>query len=231
LFANSSFFKSTDKAQIKYEMLRRVAVEGESVRIATMAFGFSRQTFYQAQADFKLKGIEGLLPSKRSPTEGHKLTNEVLDFIQESIEKDPSLRIRELTTKVNERFGTEIHEQSIQRARRRIVRELDSASPRSTTFISDHLTIDFITRRVRAGDTNTHLTPTEFDILYHLFLHGGKPIPHRKLIRLVWGQHTAVGTQHLRVYINQLRKKIEPEPTRPRYVLTEPWIGYRFAIE
>jgi len=232
LFASAPFFKSTDVAQIKYEMLRRVAVDGASVHTATVAFGFSRQTFYQAKADFERKGMEGLMPSKRGPTEGHKLTKEVLDFIRQSLEIDPALRIRELTIKVNERFAVEIHQQSIQRARRRIVQELNGVSPiHSTTFTSDHLTFDFVTRTVRAGDKNVHLTPTEFEILHHLFSHAGKPVPHRKLVRWVWGPHSAADTQLLRVYITQLRKKIEPDPSRPKYILTEPWIGYRFNTE
>ena len=231
LFVSTPFFKSTDVAQIKYEMLRRVAVDGASVRNAAEAFGFSRQTFYQAKADFERKGMEGLLPSERVPEEGDKLTKEVRNFIRESLENDPYLPIRELTTRVNENFAVEIHQQSIQRERRLIVQELNGISPvHPTTFISDHLTVNFITRTVRAGDKNVHLTPTEFEILYHLVSQAGTPLPHRKLVRLVWGRHSA-DTRLLRVFISELRKKIEPDPSRPKYILTETCIGYRFTTE
>jgi two-component system KDP operon response regulator KdpE len=74
------------------------------------------------------------------------------------------------------------------------------------------------------------LTPTEFDLLRHLFLNAGKPVPHRKLAKSIWGKYSASQTELLRVYVTQLRKKIEPDPTKPTYIVTEPWIGYRFAI-
>jgi DNA-binding winged helix-turn-helix (wHTH) protein/transposase len=230
-FASSSFFDPSDIVQVKYEMLRRVAIDGVSVQDATVAFGFSRQTFYHAKADFEQSGLAGLLPFKRGPKESHKLTNEVLEFIQESRKNNPSLRIPELTRRVKERFGIEIHQQSIRRALGRTqekLQEVGTAQP--TTFVSDHLEIDFATRRVRAGQKNVHLTPTEFDLLQYLFSHAGHPVAHRKLAQWVWGRSSVGHTNLLRVYVNQLRKKIEPDPSKPTYILTEPWVGYRFVV-
>jgi DNA-binding winged helix-turn-helix (wHTH) protein/transposase len=230
LFARSAFFDSSDIVQVKYEMLRRVAIDGVSVREATLAFGYSRQSFYHAKADFEQSGLAGLLPFKRGPKESHKLTNEVLEFVRESRENDPSLRLPELTMRVKERFHIEIHQQSIRRALR-ITEELHSLRlTRSTKFVSDHLEIDFVRRKVRAGQKNVRLTPTEFDLLRHLFSNAGKAVPHRKLIQWLWGRNSEADTQRLRVYITQLRKKIEPAPPKPIYILTEPWIGYRFAV-
>ena len=231
LFANSGFFDGTDIVQVKYEMLRRVAIDGISVQDATHAFGFSRQTFYLAKADFEQNGLPGLLPFKRGPKESHKLSKEVLDFIRESRANDPSLTVSELTARVKERFHIEIHQQSIHRALRRI-REGLNASGRMhpTTFVSDYLVIDFANRRVRAAQNDVHLTPTEFDILRHLFSHAGKPVPHRKLVQLVWGRNSVGDLSSLRVYVNQLRKKIEPNPSEPRYILTVPWVGYLFVV-
>jgi hypothetical protein len=205
-------------------------VDGVSVHDATLAFGFSRQTFYHVRAAFEQSGLAGLLPFKRGPQESHKLTPEVLDFVRQSRERDPSLRIPELTGKVKEHFHIEIHQQSIQRALRRILRGPNGPdASRPTTFTSDHLEIDFVERRVRAGENNIRLTPTEFDLLRHLFSHANKPIPHRKLVQLMWGRNSAGGTNRLRVYVTQLRKKIEPDPSKPTYILTEPWVGYCFA--
>jgi DNA-binding winged helix-turn-helix (wHTH) protein/transposase len=231
LFASSGFFDATDIVQVKYEMLRRVAIDGISVRDATHAFGFSRQAFYLAKADFEQNGLPGLLPFKRGPKESHKLTGDVLDFIRESRANDPSLRIPELTRRVKERFGIEIHQQSIRRALGRIqerLRGVGTAQP--TTFVSDNLEIDFAARRVRAAQKNVHLTPTEFDLLRLLFSHAGHPIPHRKLVQWLWGRSSVGHTNLLRVYVNQLRKKIEPDPSKPTYILTEPCVGYCFVV-
>jgi len=230
VFASSPFFDSNDIVQVKYEMLRCVVIDGVSVRDATVAFGFSRQAFYYAKADFEQCGVAGLLPFKRGPKESHKLTKEVLDFIRESCENDPSLRIPDLTGRVRERFQIEIQQQSIRRALRRIREEgYRFGATRPTKFVSDDLEIDFAARRVRVRQNNVHLTPTEFNILRHLFSYTGKPVPHRKLVQLVWGRNSVSDTNSLRVHISQLRKKIELDPSKPTYILTEPWIGYRFA--
>ena len=74
-----------------------------------------------------------------------------------------------------------------------------------------------------------HLTPKEFELLRHLVANQGKPISHRRLLQAVWGPDYGEETEYLRVTVNQLRKKIEPEPSRPKYILTEPWVGYRFV--
>ncbi|MGH9734729.1 MAG: response regulator transcription factor [Candidatus Acidiferrales bacterium] len=95
-------------------------------------------------------------------------------------------------------------------------------------FISSDLKIDFEKRSVLVKDQPVRLTPKEFDLLRHLVANEGKALPHRRLLQAVWGPDYGDETEYLRVFINQLRKKIEPEPGRPRYIHTEPWIGYRF---
>ncbi|MBZ5592211.1 MAG: response regulator transcription factor [Acidobacteriia bacterium] len=97
-------------------------------------------------------------------------------------------------------------------------------------FLSEDLEIDFASRRVRARDKNIRLTPKEFELLRHLVMRGGNPVPHRELLQAVWGPDYGDETDYLRVFINHLRKKIEADPAHPKYVLTEPWVGYRFAI-
>lgn len=95
-------------------------------------------------------------------------------------------------------------------------------------FTSKDLTIDFEKRQVLVRGREVRLTPKEFDLLRLLVANEGKSIPHRKLLQAVWGPDYGDETEYLRVFINQLRKKIEPEPGHPRYIRTEPWIGYRF---
>lgn len=98
------------------------------------------------------------------------------------------------------------------------------------SFESGDLEIDFDNRRVRVKEKSVRLTPKEFELLRHLVSRAGKPVPHRELLQAVWGPDYGDETDYLRVFINHLRKKIEPDPARPKYVLTEPWVGYRFAI-
>jgi two-component system, OmpR family, KDP operon response regulator KdpE len=95
-------------------------------------------------------------------------------------------------------------------------------------FVAKDLTIDFQKREVTAGGKAVHLTPKEYDVLKHLVANQGKPLTHRRLLQAVWGPDYGEQTESLRVVINQLRKKLESDPSRPKYILTEPWIGYRF---
>lgn len=95
-------------------------------------------------------------------------------------------------------------------------------------FESKDLTIDFEARQVTVRDRKVHLTPKEYDVLKHLVANQGKPLTHRRLLQAVWGPDYGEETESLRVVINQLRKKLEVDPARPKYILTEPWVGYRF---
>ena len=91
------------------------------------------------------------------------------------------------------------------------------------------LTVDFDRRRVYRGEVEIRLTPKEFDLLTLLVTHAGRVLTQRAISKAIWGDHAAGQPEHLRVLIGQLRKKIEPDPANPRYLLTEPWVGYRFA--
>jgi two-component system KDP operon response regulator KdpE len=117
-------------------------------------------------------------------------------------------------------------------ARLRAALRRATSSPESgpRSFVSPDLEIDFENRRVRVKEASVRLTPKEFELLRHLVSRGGKPVPHRELLQSVWGPDYGDETDYLRVFINHLRKKIEPNPARPKYVLTEPWVGYRFAM-
>jgi two-component system KDP operon response regulator KdpE len=105
-------------------------------------------------------------------------------------------------------------------------------SPADSTpqFISKELTLNFESRLLTVRGSDVHLTPKEFDVLKHLVANQGKPLTHRRLLQSVWGPDYGEETENLRVVINQLRKKIESDPARPKYILTEPWIGYRFQL-
>ena len=101
---------------------------------------------------------------------------------------------------------------------------VDSPPP----FASNDLTIDFESRAVAVKGQPVRLTPKEFELLRILVANQGKALPHRRLLQAVWGPDYGEETEYLRVFINQLRKKVEPNPREPRYIHTEPWVGYRF---
>jgi two-component system KDP operon response regulator KdpE len=88
--------------------------------------------------------------------------------------------------------------------------------------------IDLEKRKASVQGKEIHLSPKEFDLLLYLFQHSGKVLTHRTLLGKIWGGDFTDQDEYLRVFISNLRKKIEPDPARPRYILTDPWVGYRF---
>jgi len=95
-------------------------------------------------------------------------------------------------------------------------------------FTSPHLRVDFERRAVTAKGRTVHLTPKEFELLRQLVTNEGKTLTHRWLLQTVWGPDYGEEMESLRVLVNQLRRKIEPDPRKPRFILTDPWVGYRF---
>jgi two-component system KDP operon response regulator KdpE len=92
------------------------------------------------------------------------------------------------------------------------------------------VTVDFDARQVRSGDRRVRLTPKEFDVLRYLAGHANTVVPHRELLQAVWGPDYGDEVDYLRVIVNQLRKKVEANPSSPVYLLTEPWVGYRLQL-
>ena len=89
--------------------------------------------------------------------------------------------------------------------------------------------IDLAAHKVAVRDHDVHLTPKEFDLLVYLVRHPGKVVTHRTLLSAIWGRgQSTEQVENLRVVVGQLRKKLEPETSSPRYIVTEPWVGYRF---
>jgi transposase len=116
LFLSHEFFDPRDLVQVKYEMLRRVQSEGETVSQSAARFGFSRPSFYQAQAAFERGGLPALMARKRGPKRAHKLTPEVLAFVRQAQQEDSSLRPAGLAVLVKDRYGISVHPRSLERA-------------------------------------------------------------------------------------------------------------------
>ena len=116
IFGQLEFFDRRDLVQVKYEMLRRVHMDGWSVAQAARTFGFSRNAFYRAQAAFQQEGLTGLLRERPGPRRAHKFTDEVMDFLEQALSEDSSLTTVELRQVIQERFGISVHRRSIERS-------------------------------------------------------------------------------------------------------------------
>jgi two-component system KDP operon response regulator KdpE len=113
---------------------------------------------------------------------------------------------------------------------RAVLRRSSASEPDSSVLEAGDLTIDIAERRVNVAGAEVKLTPKEFEVLKYLVSKAGKVVTHRALLQAVWGSQSSEQTEYLRVFINQLRRKIEADPQHPRHILTEPWVGYRFNI-
>ena len=111
---------------------------------------------------------------------------------------------------------------------RAVLRRSLAADSDAAVLSAGDLTIDVNERRVTMAGAEIRLTPKEFEVLKYLASNSGRVVTHRALLQAVWGSEAIEQTEYLRVFINQLRRKIEPDPQKPRYILTEPWVGYRF---
>jgi transposase len=115
-FIGSEFFDPHDLIQVRYEMLRRVRIEGQSITKATELFGVSRPTFYKLRKDFDRSGLVGLLPVKRGPHGPRKITPEVMRFIEETAAGSRDSDLTRLVGEITQRFGLEVHPRTVARA-------------------------------------------------------------------------------------------------------------------
>jgi two-component system KDP operon response regulator KdpE len=114
---------------------------------------------------------------------------------------------------------------------RSLLRRAAGATSAAPIFVAGDLSVDFDRREVSLEGHPVKLTPTEYDLLKYMIEHAGKVLTHRMLLQEVWGQAYVDQAQYLRVFVGQLRKKIEKHPGRPRFILTDPGVGYRFCTD
>jgi two-component system KDP operon response regulator KdpE len=126
---------------------------------------------------------------------------------------------------VTKPFGTEELLARIRVALRRVETSPATAGP----LVRGDLVIDRDRHSVTRGDDRIRLTPKEFELLVFLAQHPGRVLTHRAILKAIWGPHAVDQPEHLRVLLGSLRRKIEPDPSKPQYIVTEPWVGYRFV--
>jgi two-component system, OmpR family, KDP operon response regulator KdpE len=132
-------------------------------------------------------------------------------------------------------FSNEELQARVRACLRRAAGSIDAESllqkPEVLVSEDKHISMDVSRRQVRVGETDVKLTPTEFELLLQLMLHAGKVLTHRNLLRSVWGPEYGEEADYLRVYVRQLRRKVELSPSDPQYILTEPGVGYVFQAQ
>jgi two-component system KDP operon response regulator KdpE len=114
---------------------------------------------------------------------------------------------------------------------RTALRHSNKGESEPANFVSGDLKVDFASRLVLRADNQVHLTPLEYKLLVTLIKNSGKVLTHRFLLREVWGPQDSQETHYLRVFVASLRRKLEEDPARPRYILTEQGVGYRFVTD
>jgi len=218
-----------DEPQLTRVLRRSLTTKGYDVRIAGDG-EFALQTFHDWPAelvitDLAMPNMSGLELCRRL-----RAISEV-PIIVLSVRGEETTKVEALDAGaddyVTKPFGMD---ELLARIRATLRRKPESDSKSQILEVGD-FHIDLEGHSAAQSGKELRLTPKEFDLLVHLIRNAGKVLTHRTLLGAVWGGDYTEQTEYLRVFIGQLRKKIEPDPSTPRYILTEPWIGYRFNAE
>jgi two-component system KDP operon response regulator KdpE len=214
-----------DEPQIRRVLRTTLSAEGYTIieaRDGTEAFEKVRDVKPDLiLLDMNMPGLDGL-QTCREIRSGSEVP--IIMLTVRSAEKD---KVRALDAGADDYvvkpFGIQELLARVRALLRRVAEDQDAG-----TLVSKELTFDFEKRDILVRGMQIHLTPKEFAVLKELVAADGRPISHRRLLQSVWGPEYGEETESLRVVINQLRKKIELNPAKPKYIHTEPWVGYRF---
>jgi two-component system KDP operon response regulator KdpE len=219
-----------DEPQITRVLRRSLTTHGYDVRVASDGLA-ALQTFGDWPPDLVVTDLS--MPQ----TDGLQLCRNLraisqLPIIVLSVRGEERTKVQALDAGaddyVTKPFGMDELLARIRAALRRSARATKGEDVTASTLEVGDFRIDLENRSVTVGGSEVHLTPKEYDLMVYLVSHPGKVLTHRTLLSALWGGESVEQTEYLRVFVGQLRKKIEPEPATPRYILTEPWIGYRF---
>jgi two-component system KDP operon response regulator KdpE len=218
-----------DDPQIRRVM--RVTLTGQGYEVADVKDGHAalerlrESRFDLVLLDMNMPGLEGLDTCREIRTSSE------IAVIMLTVRDDESDKVQALDAGaddyVTKPFKTPELLARIRAALRRTPAAQGPAAGRLTLGAVD---IDFDARQVIARGRRVRLTPKEFDLLRYLVAHANKVVSHRQMLQAVWGPDYGDEVDYLRVVVNQLRKKIEAQPSRPVFLLTEPWVGYRLSL-
>src|SRR5437773_3355902 len=218
-----------DEPQLTRVLLRSLTTKGYDVRVAGDG-DFALQTFHDWPAelvitDLAMPNMGGLELCRRLRSVSQ------VPIIVLSVRGEEKTKVEALDAGaddyVTKPFGMD---ELLARIRAALRRRPDTDS-NARVLEAGEFRIDLDAHTATSAGKELRLTPKEFELLVHLMRHPGKVLTHHSLLGAVWGGDYTEQTEYLRVFIGQLRKKIEPDHSKPRYILTEPWIGYRFNPE
>jgi two-component system KDP operon response regulator KdpE len=218
-----------DEPQLTRVLLRSLTSKGYDVRVAGDG-EFALQTFHDWPASLVITDLA--MPNMGGLELCRKLrqTSEV-PIIVLSVRGEEKTKVEALDAGADDYITKPFGMDELLARIRAALRRQPSSDAEARVLEAGDLRIDLDAHVVTRGGEEVRLTPKEFDLLAHLVRNAGKVLTHRALLGAVWGGDYTEQHEYLRVFIGQLRKKIEPDPSNPRYILTEPWVGYRFNGE
>ena len=216
-----------DEAQITLVLRSGLSKHGYDVRVA--AEGESALELFNAWSpdlvvtDLSMPNMSGLELCRRLRAISQ------IPIIVLSVKEDESVKVEALDAGADDYVTKPFGISELLARVRAALRRSPAAPTEETAVIEDgDFRIDLQKRKVAVSGKEIHLSPKEFELLLYFFQNSGKVLTHRTLLAKIWGANFTDQSEYLRVFISHLRKKIEPDPARPRYILTDPWVGYRF---
>ncbi|HMH44403.1 MAG TPA: response regulator transcription factor [Pyrinomonadaceae bacterium] len=218
-----------DEPQLTRVLRRSLSTNGYEVRVAGDG-DFALQTFRDWPAalvitDLAMPNMSGLELCRRL-----RSISEV-PIIVLSVRGEEKTKVEALDAGADDYITKPFGMDELLARIRAALRRQPPIDPAAHILKAGEFHIDLEAHTATQSGKDLRLTPKEFDLMVHLFRNAGKVLTHHSLLGAVWGGDFTEQTEYLRVFIGQLRKKIEPDPSNPRYILTEPWIGYRFNPE
>jgi len=215
-----------DEHQITRVLHRSLSTQGHDVHVASDGEG-ALQTFGDWRADVV---ITDLAMPNMSGIELCRKLRAISDvpIIVLSVRGEERAKVEALDAGADDYVTKPFGMDELLARIRATLRRTPTGAAESNQIETAHFRVDLQARTVTLDGKQVHLTPKEYDLMIYFLRHPGKVLTHRTLLGAVWGGDYTEQTEYLRVFIGQLRKKIEPNPASPRYILTEPWIGYRF---
>ena len=215
-----------DEPQLTRVLLRSLTSKGYDVRIAGDG-AFALQTFHDWQpalvvTDLAMPNMGGLELCRRL----REISQ--VPIIVLSVRGEEKTKVEALDAGADDYVTKPFGMDELLARIRATLRRAPADDGGSQILEAGDFRVDLDRRTVTLQGAEVHLTPKEYDLMIHFIRNPGRVLTHRKLLGAVWGGDYTEQTEYLRVFIGQLRKKIEPEPSSPRYIRTEPWIGYRF---
>jgi two-component system KDP operon response regulator KdpE len=215
-----------DEPQLTRVLLRSLTAKGYDVRIAGDG-EFALQTFRDwtpslVVTDLAMPNMGGLELCRRL----RELSD--VPIVVLSVRGEERTKVEALDAGADDYVTKPFGMDELLARIRAVLRRQPAADEQARILEAGEFRIDRDAHVVTRSGAELHLTPKEFDLLVHLVRNAGSVLTHRALLAAVWGGDHTLQHEYLRVFIGQLRKKIEPDPSKPRYILTEPWIGYRF---